>query len=167
MRRSVLTALILLCCTACGDANPGADPAPGGNNANNGAATGLVINEVSSAGNGTDWFELYNSSDTTLDLDGYSFTDNLDSRNNVSGFRNAGMIEPGEHLLVEFDATWPGFGLRSDEELGLIGPDDRFADTVDWLEGESPEGGSFARIPDGTGPFQTTTSPTPGTKNTP
>ena len=36
---------------------------------------GLVINEVAAAGEPSDWFELYNSSDKVIDLSGVTYTD--------------------------------------------------------------------------------------------
>ena len=38
---------------------------------------------------------------------------------------------------------------------------------VDWEEGDSPGGQSYARIPDATGDFQTVDTPTPAAANQP
>ena len=36
---------------------------------------------------------------------------------------------------------------------------------ADWTEGDSPTGGSWARVPDGTGAFETRTTATPAASN--
>ena len=129
------------------------------------AGQGLVINEIAAAGSPFDWFELLNTSGQTLDLSGFSFTDNLDTRNNVSDFPDGTTIGPGEHLVIQFNEDFPGFFLNGTEELGIIAPDGQFIDTVVWDEGDSPVGGSYARIPDGTGPFETLGMDTRGASN--
>lgn len=125
----------------------------------------VVINEVAAAGMGSDWFELRNLGGSAIDLAGYTFTDDISGRSNVASFPDGATVGPGRYLVVQFDQDWPGFGLKGDEELAVINPDGDIVDTVDWEEGQSPQGGSFARSPDGTGPFQTTSPATPGGPN--
>ena len=43
---------------------------------------------------------------------------------------------------------WPGFALGSDEELGIWLLDGTHVASVDWDEGQSPDGQSYARVPD-------------------
>ena len=47
----------------------------------------------------------------------------------------------------------------------LYDPDERLVDQTTWLEGESPVGGSWGRIPNASGAFQTLVAPTPGAAN--
>ena len=63
--------------------------------------------------------------------------------------------------------NWAGFKLGGDEELGVWTLEGVLVDSVDWDEGDSGEGESYARVPDGTGKFQTVGDPTPGAANQP
>ena len=73
--------------------------------------------------------------------------------------------------------NWAGFKLGGGEELGIWrlagseaegwSADGTLVAMVDWDEGDSGEGQSYARIPDGSGEFQTVGNPTPGTANQP
>ena len=62
--------------------------------------------------------------------------------------------------LAELD-RWSGRG----EELGVWTADGRLVDRIDWEEGESDPGTSYARIPDRTGDFLSVETPTPGAPN--
>ena len=74
-------------------------------------------------------------------------------------------IAPGEYLQIQVDSdNWAGFKLGGDEELGIWTSEGVLVDSVDWDEGDSGEGVSFARLPDGTGEFHTVV-PTPGEEN--
>ena len=76
------------------------------------------------------------------------------------------MDVPGGFLKVEVDNdNWAGPKLGSDEELGVWTSGSALVDGVDWNEGDSGKGESFARVPDGSGKFQTVGSPTLGTAN--
>ena len=70
-------------------------------------ASGVVINEVESDGDTTDWIELVNTGDAPVDLSGWAVKDNDDTRD----FRFAAgtSIQPGAYLVV--DDTQFGFGL--------------------------------------------------------
>ena len=52
-----------------------------------------------------------------------------------------------------------------DEELGIWTWYGRPVAQVDWQEGDSGRGMSYARVPDLTGPFRTVADPTPGAPN--
>ncbi len=126
---------------------------------------GLVINEIAAVGEPEDWFELYNGGEEAIELTGYFFTDDKDGKPQRGSFPHQTVIEPSAYLLFYMDDDWPGFKLSRDEELALFAPDGELVDFVDWEEGQSPEGKSFGRIPDGTGPFMTLDTPTPGGPN--
>ena len=68
---------------------------------------------------------------------------------------------------MNWTRTAGGFGLGGDEELGIWTLDGILLAQVDWDEGQSGEGQSYARIPDATGDFQTTGNATPGAANRP
>ncbi len=138
------------------------DAAPAEDTAN----AGLVINEVAAKGDPLDWFELYNASDSHLALANFTVADDLDDPGKRVAFPTGLVLAPGEYLQVEVDGEgWPGFALGSDEELGVWTAAGMLVDRVDWEEGESGEGMSYARVPDITGDFRTVDNPTPGAAN--
>ena len=105
-----------------------------------------------------DWFELYNPNSETVDLAGYTLTDNL---SNPAKFRipEGTLIGPTGFLLVWADEETGQTGLvnndlhvnfklsQSGEVIGLYAPDGRAVDTVtfsiqtnDVSQGRSPDG---------------------------
>ena len=132
------------------------------------ADIGLVINEVAAKGDPFDWFELYNAFDSYLELANFVVSDDLEDVDKRVGFPAGLVIAPGAYLKVEVDPdNWAGFGLGSDEELGIWTAEGVLVDSVDWNEGDAGEAESYARTPDATGEFQTVGSPTPGAANQP
>ena len=125
---------------------------------------GLVINEVAAAGEPVDWFELLNSSSRAIDLSGVGYTDDLTQPLKAT-FPAGTTLAAGALLRVDVDDAGAGFKLGSDEALGVFTPGGLMIDEVDWAQGDSPAGKSFGRIPDGSGPFKTLDSPTPGQLN--
>ncbi len=132
---------------------------------NNASLAGLVINEVAATGDPEDWFELYNGTDAAIDLSDFTFTDAIADAPDKGAFAQGATIGAGQYLQIFISDEAVGFKIGGDEELGLFDGDGNLVDSVDWDEGDSPEGGSFARIPDGTGPFKTVATPTPGAAN--
>ncbi len=127
---------------------------------------GLVVNEVAAKGDPLDWFELHNASGDPVDLSGLVVADDLADAGKRVAFPDGLVIGPGEYLQIEVDKDgWPGFGLGGDEELGIWTADGALVDSVDWAEGQSGEGQSYARVPDATGDFETVEAPTPGAAN--
>ncbi len=132
------------------------------------SVVGLVINEVAAKGDPLDWFELYNTRDSDISLSGLVVADDLTNAAKRVAFPAGLVIAPGEYLQVEVDSdNWAGFGLGSDEELGIWTSEGVLVDSVDWDEGDAGEGESYARVPDGSGEFQTVGHPTPGAANQP
>lgn len=124
----------------------------------------LFINEVAAAGDPVDWFELINLGASDVELTGCTFSDDAATPN--KGTIAAGTtIAAGARLVIEVSDEAVGFKLGGDEELHLHAPDGALIDSADWDEGESPAGGSFARLPDGTGDFIATASATRGEAN--
>ena len=129
---------------------------------------GLVINEVAAKGDPLDWFELYNASLGPISLFALLVADDLTDASKRVAFPPGTEIQPGEYLQFEVDNdNWAGFKLGGDEELGIWLADGTLVAMVDWEEGDSGEGQSYARIPDFTGEFQTVSNPTPGAANQP
>ena len=132
-----------------------------------GAVGEVVINEVAAAGDPVDWFELYNIDGVPVDLSSWTFTDDLTAVAPGPGTFAAGtVLEPGDFLRVEVSNEASGFKLGKAESLVLFDGRGVPVDAVDWQEGESPAGQSFAREPDGIGGFRTVEVPTPGGPNT-
>jgi len=127
---------------------------------------GLVINEIASKGEPFDWFELYNSAEDTIDLSLFSLADDLDDESKRVLFPEGTTIDPGQYLRVELDKNgWAGFALGKDEEIGVWDVSGTLVASIDWEDGASGEGESFARLPDIEGDFITVKEPTPGRPN--
>ncbi len=140
-----------------------AEPAESGDQA---VDVGLVINEVAAKGDPLDWFELHNTLPDPIALFAMLVADDLTDAGKRVAFPPGTEIQPGEYLRFELDKDgWPGFALGGDEELGIWLLDGTLVAMVDWNEGDSGEGDSYARVPDATGDFQTVGSPTPGAAN--
>ncbi|HEY4242678.1 MAG TPA: hypothetical protein VGM88_22835 [Kofleriaceae bacterium] len=124
----------------------------------------LVVNEVVASGD-PDWFEVVNATTSPVELSDFIFVDEKDNFTKAVPFPQM-TLAPGAYYAQDCDGTIVPFKLASDEEIWVYrGSDDLLSDGVDWAEGDSPEGSSFARIPDIFGDFQTVTPPTKGLPN--
>ena len=114
---------------------------------------GLVLNEVAASGTPEDWFEVTNVGVTSVVLSDYCFVDVKDDFVKCKPFA-ATILAPGAHMAFDVTTADAGFKLGTDEELWIYRNVDKLLiDGVDWAEGQSPATGSFARVPDATGPF--------------
>lgn len=125
----------------------------------------LAVNEVAAAGNPGDWFELVNVSAGPVDLSGFRFIDEAMDPTMAFALPPT-VLAPGARHVQEVSDALNGFGLGAGDALwlyrtGTTAP----CDGVDWASGDSPDGGSWARVPDGTGPWRTTTPDTRGVPN--
>ncbi|MCP4809182.1 MAG: lamin tail domain-containing protein [Proteobacteria bacterium] len=138
----------------------------------------IVINEFMAA-NGTtietpegaysDWIELYNAGEESVDIGDWTITDDL----GVPGkhILQSQTIEPGGFLLLwadddeeELGAGHLGWHLDVEgESIGLYRPDGSASDTVEY--DAQAEDLSAARIPDGSNDWVITDDPTPGESN--
>jgi hypothetical protein len=120
----------------------------------------LVINEVVAAGD-PDGVEIANLGADPIDLSVFTLTDDL-----TQPLRGAlaGTIEAGAYLWIEVSDETLGFKLGKDEEVHLFHQSGALVDSVDWADGDAPEGESYRRIPDQTGDFMRGES-TPGAPN--
>jgi hypothetical protein len=162
-----LAAFLLLaaCSDATGggpDAAPRADApplldAPGG--------CPLAVNEVAAAGDPEDWFELLNVSSAPVDLGGFMYIDEADDPARAVPLLATVLAPGGRHVQEVSDAD-AGFQLGGTDALWLyrVGTTSP-CDGVAWSSGDSPSGGSYSRIPDGTGDFETTEPDTRGVTN--
>lgn len=138
----------------------------------------LVINEFMADNETTatdqdeeyeDWIELYNNSDTEIDLEGYYLTD--DSDDITQWTFPAVTIAANGYLIIWADNDEDQDGLHtnfklsaSGETLILASPDETIVDQIEFDEQEADV--SMARDPNGTGDF-TAMSPTFEASNSP
>jgi len=122
-----------------------------------------------------DWIELLNVGETPADLSGMYLTD-TESDMRKWTFPEGTTLAPGAYLIVWADEDGgdePGlhanFRLSSlGETLLLVDADVRGNTLIDSVAfGEQEADVSFGRYPDGVGPLQVLTDPTPGAENLP
>lgn len=120
---------------------------------------GVVINEIESNGDASDWIELTNTSDADIDVSGWIVKDNDPSR--TDALPGGTVIEPGGFVVVT--APEMSFGLGKEDAARLYLPDgESFVDEYSWTQHAAT---TFGRCPDGTGSFVTTAAATPGAAN--
>lgn len=142
---------------------------------------GLYINEFmasnatticDSFGSYSDWIELYNSTDTDMDISGFGISDNL-SQPMKYRFPDGTTIAAKGYLVVfcsgnegiQNGELHAPFGLRSyGEDVVIANRAGRIIDSYSFKNQETDV--SMARIPDGTGEFQPNSQPSPGYPNT-
>jgi hypothetical protein len=125
----------------------------------------VVINEVGAAGEPTDWVELFNPGAADVDLSGWLFRD--DDETHAFTFPAGSLLPAGGYKVVARDEAGFDFGLGTADAALLYDATGALIDQTSWLEGESPLGRSWGRIPNGSGAFQTLVAPTPGAINVP
>jgi hypothetical protein len=141
----------------------------------------VVINELMASntasladpqGEYEDWIELFNASDSEVDLSGMYLSDNPDNLRKWSFPENT-VIPSGGYLIIWADEDGqdqPGFHAsfklsRSGETLMLIDRDEQGNMIIDSVEfGEQEQDVAIGRFPDGTGDFRQLTM-TPGKGN--
>ena len=142
---------------------------------------GLYINEFmasnatticDSFGSYSDWIELYNSTDTDMDISGFGISDNL-SQPMKYRFPDGTKIAARGYLVVfcsgnegmQNGELHAPFGLRSyGEDVVIANRAGRIIDSYSFKNQETDV--SMARIPDGAGEFQSNSQPSPGYPNT-
>lgn len=136
------------------------------------ASAAPVFNEVESNGDDTDWVELGNPTDSTLDLSGYVFTDSEPEKHQYV-LPQGSTVSPGGLLLVnQTQHGDPGFdfGLGGEDAVRLYAPDTDLEQVTSatpvveysWTEHAQV---TYGRCPDLTGETQDTTASTPGEPN--
>ena len=160
---------------AAGGACSSSTPASTGLDADSGAASPVVINEVYPNGTSiddTDWIELKNTGATVYDLTGFELRD--EKLANRAPLPDHTTIEPGGYLVIKcvhppeggvVDGLYVPFKLSdsSGDEVHLIGVGGADVDSTIFGD-DIPSDKSWARLPDGTGTFVRAT-PTKGASN--
>jgi spore coat protein CotH len=153
--------------------------------ANNGGTGGtqidpgeVVINEFMAdndsipdpAGEMEDWIEIYNTTDHEIDLEGAYLSDDFETPTKWQ-FPEATSIPVDGYLIIWADDDVGQEGLHASfklsaggEEIILSNTDLSVVDSTSF--GPQTLNLSMARIPNGTGPFVQTHTPTPGWANT-
>lgn len=133
--------------------NPGETPIPA-------TVAAIRVNEVeSNFGTPGDWVEFYNTAAAPVDVSGLMFRDNDDTRQYVIP---AGTTIPANGFLVLDEAVF-GFGLGGGDAARLFAADGTtLLDSYTWTAHAAT---TYARCPDGTGAFATSTVPTKGSAN--
>lgn len=125
----------------------------------------IAVNEVAPAGQPADWFEVINRSINPVDLSQFAFIDEADDPAAAVPLP-ATILAPGARHVQEVSDADNGFGLGAGDALWLyVRASGVRCDGADWDSGDAPSGSSWARIPDGVGPFMTTTPDTRGVAN--
>ena len=135
----------------------------------------VVVNEVCGCLDADDdsWIEIFNTADRTIDLKGVRFFLTDDDRYRTCiGILPQRSIAPGGHLVLgvrtgEIDTGIPAATVREIYMTAADGSEiDHFVRASDLTCPDAhAAGGSFSRLPDGTGSWYTTTTATRGAAN--
>lgn len=166
-----------------------ATPPAGGDGGGAPTTTGVVVNEVML---GPDWIELKNVGTSIVDVSGWSLADTENGAGTGPKtteqlvFPASTKLGPGGYLLVRAGQTLDAgitdtacldggvpfcfvasFGLSRSKGDGvfLLKADKSVVDKTEWGANTVPTGSAWARLPDGTGAFALTTTPTPAAAN--
>lgn len=115
----------------------------------------VVINEVVAlpVDDARDWVEIFNAGTEVASVYRCTDQDELFS------------IGPGEFEVREPSEDTRGDSLDGSGHYRICGQYGEVLDQIAWANGQSPEGGAFARLPDGIGAFATVGGTTPGATN--
>lgn len=142
---------------------------------NDDSMEGIVINEVSPGKTivAESWIELYNTTSSKIHLSGMKVQLTTDKvfEEQIAELKE-GVIEPNGRFLISsksVDFSTPII-IADFEEVAILDQDgfpvNAFSVKYDLQSTAKPQpGGSFARIPDGTGDWTITDTATPGEKN--
>ncbi len=174
-----LCVLLALSFCACGK-NQGNTDTSTGTDAQD-VPAGLVINEYCSKneavlydsdGDYNDWLELYNPTDKTVSLSGYTLSDDPADTSKWA-FPETSSVEAGGYLLIylsgkniikENGEIHASFKVGGDDKSLILSYKSRAADTVAVMELD--ENTSYGRGPDDPTKFYYYAKPTPGKMNT-
>ena len=124
----------------------------------------IVVNEVESNGDATDWIEFMNVGTEPVDLSGYIVKDDNDSR--TLAVPAGTIVEPGGFYAIDTDdeSLADGFGLGKGDSARLFLPDGTtLVDGYTWPNNHAAV--TYGRCHDGTGEFVDTVTSTKGAQN--
>ena len=123
----------------------------------------IVINEVESNDDETDWVEVYNVGTTTVDISGWYLYDDdpVGHAADITPVVDGTVLNPGEFYVFDQNKHFT-FGLGKADQVTIFNKDGVSIAEYAW---EAHANGVYARIPDGTGEFVEFSSSTKGKAN--
>ena len=134
------------------------------NDVENGQASDVVINEVESNGDTTDWAEIYNKGEFPVDISGWYITDDDTTRlenNKTTPLAEGTILNPGEFFVFDQKVNFD-FGLGAPDEVNLYDSANTLVEKYSW---STHANGVYARVPDGTGSLVEVPTSTKGAAN--
>lgn len=124
----------------------------------------VVINEVESNGDATDWAEIYNAGTTDVDISGWYLLDNdpVGHANDITPVKEGTILHPGEYYVFDQNKDFT-FGLGKEDCVTIFTKEGIQVAQFSWTDHAN---GVFARIPDGTGELVDYLAATKGMSNT-
>lgn len=109
----------------------------------------VVINEVESDGDTTDWVEVYNAGSASVDITGWYILDNdpVGHSADITPIATTTIIEPGQFYVFDQNVNFT-FGLGKADQVVIYNADGTNIAEYTWTQHAT---GVYARIPDGTG----------------
>ena len=123
----------------------------------------IVINEVESNGDTTDWVEIMNVGTQSVDISGWYLLDNdpVGHKADVTPVAAGTTLTPGALYVFEQNKDFT-FGLGKADKAAIYDGNGSIIAEYEWTVHAN---GVYARIPDGTGEFQDFATATKGKKN--
>ncbi len=123
----------------------------------------IVINEVESNDDETDWVEVYNVGTTAVDLSGWYLLDNdpVGHAADVTPVAEGTILNSGEYYVFDQNKHFT-FGLGKGDTATIYNKDGAMVAEYTW---EAHASGVYARIPDGIGEFVDFEASTKGKAN--
>lgn len=123
----------------------------------------IVINEVESNGDETDWVEVYNVGTTTVDISGWYLYDDdpVGHAADIKPVAEGTLLNPGEFYVFDQNSHFT-FGLGKADQVTIFNKAGLSIAEFAW---ETHADGVYARIPDGTGDFVDFPTSTKGKAN--
>ena len=123
----------------------------------------IVINEVESNGDTTDWVEIINIGTQAVDISGWYLLDNdpVGHKGDVTPVADGTTLEPGALYVFDQNKDFT-FGLGKADKASIYDASGNLITEYEWA---AHANGVYARIPDGTGEFQDFSTATKGKKN--
>lgn len=145
------------------------------------ASCPIVINEVGASNDiyvneyykRNDWVELYNTTQNTIDVEGYYLSDDINKPTKFAigkyGSSASTLIAPGGHLIIWCDKTDPqsqlhtSFKLSGEGTVSITAPDQSWTNTLTYCPQGPTE--TVGRYPDGADQVYLMNVPTIGKRN--
>lgn len=123
----------------------------------------VVINEIESNGDATDWVEIINTGSESVDISGWYVLDNdpVGHKADVTPVPSGTTLAAGAIYVFDQNKDFT-FGLGKADEATVYDASGIVVDSYAWT---SHANGVYARIPDGTGAFQDFATSTKGKLN--